>query len=82
MFEKIAPQKVRHKTGYIVQVGSRHSVEYIDDQLFASVEVEFAPKVTLVYEKTLKGSAVSDHQEILNRIAAGLVAMGCNVELG
>ena len=89
MFTKLSPQKVRHSAGYIVQVGDRHTVEYVEDGREAVVEVEFGACVT-VYENTLRCWLVAGHEapmeqsrrtEVLSRISAGLAAMGSRVEL-
>lgn len=89
MFTKLSPQKVRDSLGYIVQVGDRHSVEYIEDARKATVEVDFGGSVS-VYGDTLSDWLIAggrermeqaERAEILHRIAAGLAAMGSKVEL-
>lgn len=82
MFQRLAPQQVRHSDGYIVQVADRHHVEYLDGVDHWLIEVEFAP-VTGIFRSSLHGQqpSVLDPNEVLNRIAAGLEAMGCEVEV-
>ena len=84
-FVLLGPQQVRHSSGYIVQVNGRFQVGYIEGIDVASVEVEFGP-TTAVYDNTL---ALEDQggakrvltparcAEILERIRAGLIFMGC-----
>jgi hypothetical protein len=83
MFKKLSPQKVQHDSGYIVQVASRTSVEYLDANRKATVDVDFAASIG-IYRKTLRGwlgMNDDDKNEVLNRIVAGLKAMGSDVEL-
>jgi len=89
VFKKLGPQKVQHVDGYIVQIADRSTVEYIEGKRLASIEVDFA-SVTGVYKKTLRGCGSSEnadqmgHEEgevVLQRIIAGIRAMGCNVEV-
>jgi hypothetical protein len=89
MFTKLAPQKVRHSNGYVVQVANRESVEYLEAGRRAVVGVDFAATVG-VYAKTLKEWITPegkmemtdlDQAEILRRIVAGLEAMGSTVEV-
>ena len=89
MFTQIAPQKVRHSSGYIVQIGSRHAVEYYDARCKASVEVEFG-KPNAVYASTLTAGCLSgsplnlldtEKAEIIQRIVEGLRAMGSSAEI-
>jgi hypothetical protein len=89
LFTRLSPQKVRSDIGYIVQIGSRTSVEYLAQGRKVTVEVDFADTVG-VYVKTLSGwigksgsSLMNDNEkkEIISRIVAGLKAMGSNVEL-
>ena len=82
MFKTLGPQKVQHLDGYVVQVTDRHHVEYLDDVDHWLVEVEFAP-VTGICRTSLRGQQPNalDSNEALSRIAAGLEAMGCEVEV-
>lgn len=82
MFRKLAPQKVQHSDGYVVQVADRTHVEYIEGAKRAVVEVEFAPVIG-VYRNTLQpcDEIETEREVILDRIVAGLQAMGCKVEL-
>jgi hypothetical protein len=53
MFKKLAPQKAQHKSGYIVQTGGRYTLQYIDGDLLAEVDVDFGP-VTTVYPESMR----------------------------
>jgi hypothetical protein len=89
MFTRLAPQKVRHSSGYVVQVADRESVEYLESDRRAVVAVDFGTTVG-VYANTLsewitptgKGQMVtSERAEIVQRIVAGLEAMGSAVQV-
>ena len=85
MFTRIAPQKVLHSSGYLVQVASRDRVELIEsDGVVVRVEAEFGPVSTLYADSIKKLDAggrlapLSDEQKktLLAQIKAGLEAMG------
>lgn len=90
MFNRITPQKVQHHSGYIVQTGSRYSLQYIDGDLSAEVEADFAPVIGL-YPNSMtircaNGSpartATKEEQElIMNRIECALKFLGEKYEL-
>lgn len=87
MFIRLAPQKVRHSLGYVVQVADRTTVEYLDQGQRALVEADFGSSVC-IYEKTLQffgneGNTPigSERKVILDRIVVGLEAMGIMVEI-
>ncbi len=89
MFNKLGPQKVQHADGYIVQVADRSTVEYLEGNRKAVVEVDFAA-LTGVYQNSLRGwlgtgiegeMSLDERVIVLERILAGLKAMGCSVEV-
>jgi hypothetical protein len=84
MFTQISPQKVRHLSGFIVQVIDRQTVEYLEEKRSAFIEIDFAA-TTGIFEKTLSNWKTGndlvpmgemEKQTVLNRIVAGLHAMG------
>lgn len=82
MFTKLSPQKVRHTSGYIVQVIDRFHVEYIHGNNRAVAEVEFAPIVGLYRNSLIILSGLEgDRDVILKRIVSGLEEMGAAVEV-
>ena len=52
MFTDLAPQKIQHHTGYIVQTGGRYSLQYVDGDIFAEIEVDFGP-ITGLYPDSM-----------------------------
>lgn len=89
MFTKLAPQSVQSSEGFIVQSFDRYHIEYIAKDIRGMVEVDNG-RSTGIYKDTLKlmaldGSEVfhseENKKEIISRIAAGLEAMGCEVEI-
>ncbi len=88
-FNKLSPQKVQNTTaGFIVQVASRAAVEYVEPTRKAVVEVDFSTSVG-VFGATLRGwfgasnspMTQGERSTVLERIAAGLAAMGMDVDL-
>ena len=85
MFMLLAPQRAANPEGFVVQVASRESVEYIEGAERYAVEVDFGQSVG-VYVHTLKsvsGRLLSQDKSnlIISRILDGLRAMGCKTEL-
>ena len=89
MFSKDSAQKISHSDGHTVQVADRTTVEYLENGRRASVEVDFGVSVG-VFVQTLRGwdrdgsseaMSVAERNLTLERIGAGLRAMGCKVEL-
>lgn len=85
MYFKLAPQKVRHSTGYIVQIASRCRVELIEtDGSVVSIDVEFGRVSTLYSESIVKNDAKglsvpineSQKHSLIDQIKCGLEAMG------
>jgi hypothetical protein len=52
MFERIAPQKVQHRSGYMVQTGSPESLQYVNGEVTAEVKAAFGP-ITTIYSNSL-----------------------------
>lgn len=85
MFVRLAPQMVRHSSGYLVQIASRDRVELIaSDGAIVSVETEFGP-VSAIYADSIemldadaRPTSLTDEQKqtLLTQIKAGLEAMG------
>lgn len=85
MFSRLAPQKVCHSSGYLVQVASKQGVELIDrDGGIVHVNAEFGSVSTIYADSVRKrcadGRAVTLTEEetrlLLAQIKAGLEAMG------
>jgi hypothetical protein len=90
MFWKLAPQKVKSLTGgYIVQIASRHSIEYVESDRTASVEMEIGSvfgifRDTLTQWNSAAGPtkmSVEEREMVLKRIVAGLRHMGTDSEI-
>lgn len=80
MFTALAPQRAKHQSGFIVQTGGRHSLQYLDGDLFAEVEVDFAA-LTGIYADSLiiqvgnaqrRKPSPEEREIILGRIASAL----------
>lgn len=89
MFTKTASQRAQHSDGYIVEVGSRFSLRYLDRGTVAEIEIDVGP-VTGIYTDTLVlkdpfGKVVAldpkRHQLILERIVGGMECLGVKFEL-
>lgn len=88
MFTKLTPQKVQHSSGYIVQTGSRESLQYINGNVLAEIKAEFGD-VTTLYQKSIriqKGGteflpSIEDQELILKRITDALGFLGEKYEL-
>lgn len=85
MFRRLAPQVVRHTSGFVVRVASREFVELVEvDGAIARVEVEFGPicaiyrsSLTRVDSKGREAVVLNEEREALVAlIKAGLEAMG------
>ena len=81
MFTRLAPQRTQHESGYIVQTGSRFSMEYIDAAgRKAIVQAEILDTPVTLFARQVKwedGSVPSDDEriEIVERVRLGLIAM-------
>lgn len=89
VFTKLAPQKVRHSSGFTVQVADRGTLEYLDGDCDVLVDADFGTTVG-IYANSLRlkeGSRSSmpltpnERELILNRILAGAQALGVQPEL-
>ncbi len=90
MFTQLAPQKVQHSSGFIVQTGSRYSLEYLDGNTVAEVEVDFAP-VTAIYTDSViirtkndisaRPATPEEKVIIVSRIESALQFLGAKYEL-
>jgi len=86
MFASISPQKVKHSSGFIVQVADRCTVEYIDGKRKACITVDFAPLGSSIYKDTLTDWQLSDGEiekmtsdertHVLRNIGEGMTFMG------
>lgn len=85
MFTRLTPQKVQHRSGYIVQTGSRHSLQYLDGDTTAEIEADFA-SVTGIYPDSMtirlrnepKARPASSEEKalIMERIESALKFLG------
>ena len=85
MFTRLTPQRVRHSSGYIVQTGSRYSLQYLEGDTVAEVEADFAP-VTGLYPDSMTIRAKNDaatrpatpeeKELIISRIESALKFLG------
>jgi|GEM_PF-2096535 hypothetical protein len=89
MFVSLAPQRVKHDSGYIVQTGGRYALQYIYRDVFAEVEADFAT-VTGVYSDTLfirrgdgppENPSPEERNLILTRILSALDFWGMKHEI-
>jgi hypothetical protein len=88
MFKKITPQRVQHRSGYIVQTGSRDSLRYVNGDLIAEVKADFG-QVTAIYPNSLvlRNSemevlpSIEERELILRCITTALDFLGEKYEL-
>jgi hypothetical protein len=88
MFLKISPQKVKHSDGYIVQVADRYTVEYLDENYQARIDVDFGVDVGVYLHslvvKDRSGAEINlgtvECDKVYERIVSGIEAMGSQVE--
>ena len=86
MFSSLSPQKVRHSSGYLVQVCDRYHVEYIEGSRKVKIEVDFGTTVG-IYKSSLSkwsdGQSISttDKSTILHRVSDALNFMGSKTEI-
>lgn len=90
MLHKLSPQKVKHgRLGYVVQVGDRYSVEYIEADRKVRIEVDFGMSVAIyrdsINEWILSSGTTaitpSDAEEVLSRVESALQFMGQKTEV-
>ena len=84
-FDRIAPQHVRHDSGFEVFVLDREPVGHAEPGTRAAIEVDFG-SVVFVYADSLRyqvrEAAGPDPSVITDRIVEGLRAMGSEVAVG
>jgi hypothetical protein len=88
MFKKLTPQRVQHSSGYIVQTGSRDSLQYVNGDLIAEVKADFG-QVTTIYPNSLVLRkkemevlpSIEEQELILRCITAALDFLGEKYEL-
>lgn len=89
MYKRIVPQRVQHTSGYIIQIGSRYSIEYLDGDVTAEIKSDFGP-ITGIYPNTLvlknkngERMSISDEERtlIFNRIKDGMTYLNINYEV-
>jgi hypothetical protein len=90
MFERIAPQRAQHSLGFIVQIGSRNTVQYLDKKFMAEVETDMTDAIVPIYIDTLaankagnvpSGLTQEQAELITNRIKEGLDCLGVKYEI-
>ena len=89
-FRRIAPQVFEHTDGYTVQIGSRTTMEYLESNRKAIVQVEFGPADTCIYMNRVDGwfstgqeMPMSDVEKscVVERVAAALRFDGSGVQI-
>ena len=90
MFTRLTPQKVQHSSGYIVQTGSRYSLQYVDGDIIAQVQADFAritgpyPDSMTIRVKNDAATRPASPQEkalIMSRIESALKFLGEEYEI-
>lgn len=88
MFDLVGKQKVRHDSGYIVEILDRQTVRYVDGHCSATMAVDFGP-TTAIYVDTLTmtrngvgdpGPPV-DAETVRDRVVNGLHALGLTCDI-
>jgi hypothetical protein len=89
MFHSLSPQRVRHASGFIVQVADRETIEYLAGACKARIAVDFAP-LTGLYKDTLTDWILSDgspkkmtdaeRTQVLKNIGDAVTFMGIDFE--
>jgi hypothetical protein len=82
-FERVAPQVVRHSSGFTVQITDRYHIEYIEGDRVASVTADLdGPTVRLhggsvAWSQPTPGRVTEEERiTVLDRIRDGVRAMG------
>ena len=90
MFNQIAPQRAQHSLGFIVQVGNRYSIQYLERDFMVEIDADLSCTPvplfidTLTKDKTanIPSGLTSDQAEIiLSRIKEGLDCLGVKYEV-
>ena len=89
-FRRVAPQIFRNTDGYTVQIGSRTTMEYLEENRKAIVEVELGPIDTCVYKNRIVGwfsdgpekpISEAEKDRIVERVASALRFDGSGVQI-
>jgi hypothetical protein len=87
MFKRIAPQRAQDSAGFLVQIGSRYSVQYLEGDLVVEMEVDFGPTTTIYPDRLTiqkKGQVVElpadQRATIVDRMEEGLKCLGVKYE--
>ena len=90
MFKRIAPQRAQNTSGCIVQVGSRDSIQYLDNDTTAEVEADLLCQIVPIYYETLtlrkaggiaQSPSMQQRELIINQIKCGLDCLGIRYEM-
>ena len=87
-FERLAPQAVRHTSGYRVQIGDRYSVEYLEGDEVASIAADLEGPVVVLHRDSVRWTKPHEHPAtedertmLVDRVRAGIEAMGDTCEV-
>lgn len=86
MFIRLAPQKVKHSDGYIVQSAGREKIEYIEQEMVVEIERDIGKTMGIYRDsiKVKKGEkeylSNDEQQVILERVGKALDFMGTEYE--
>jgi hypothetical protein len=82
-FAKLAPQVARHSDGYVVQIGDRYHVEYVDGDAVAHVPADLEGPVVLLRAQAVvwvrpneRPATADEGRTIIARIVEGLGVLG------
>ena len=90
MFTILAPQKVQHSSGFIVQTGGRYAIQYVEKSFMAEVMTDLTDSIVPIYVETLAlnkagntpSGITEEHAElIINRIKEGLKCLDVEYEI-
>ena len=89
MYTLLSPQKARNEKGAFVQVADRHTVEYVEHNRKAIVEVEFGRPISIyaatlsdwIYDAGHRSMEPTEAAEVVSQMEEGLKAMGSAVEI-
>jgi len=89
-FRRIAPQVFTNTDGYTVRVGSRTTMEHLEDVRKAVIEVEFGPGGVCIYTNRITGWFINgrelsmsngEKELVIERISSAVRFDGGSVEL-
>jgi hypothetical protein len=89
-FRRVAPQVFENSDGYTVQVGSRTTIQYIEEARKAIIEVEFGVRSICIYYNRIEGwisgnrplpMTTDEKRIVVERVAAALRFNGSLVEM-